>query len=421
MPRSLTSRIALSALTAGVLLATPVGDPAFGGSAAPATEATPFALAGNGFGSLVQGGQVPAGSDESAYQVIGCTNRAGIARENHEASVTVPGLGVLNGVATQVWTQSNGGVVSSYSRHTIADLTLVQSSLGSLELTAISSLSRAFHNATGFHSATATDVGSITFTPAGGDPMSFPAPTPNQPVTIPGLATIAVGGATNVSNSTGAKAAANALDIKVIPTDTRARVAHTATQISSGVKIGVFAGWSSSSRASGLQDNVTSGATPLQVMPCEGTGGVVRYRSIAHVDLGGQAVVRGLTTQQMSQQTATKASGYEGGKAKGINLGNGQLVVHDIRGRANVERTASGVTSNAKGTTIGEILVNGEVRALPDSGVLEIPGVARLETSIVKRSANGISVTALRITLLDGTLAVINLGQAKLTINRSGL
>ena len=50
--------------------------------------------------------------------------------------------------------------------------------------------------------------------------------------------------------------------------------------------------------------------------------------------------------------------------------------------------------------------------------MLEIPGVAKLERHVVTRTATGIKVVALRITLLDGSGAVINLGEAQLQIRR---
>ena len=51
--------------------------------------------------------------------------------------------------------------------------------------------------------------------------------------------------------------------------------------------------------------------------------------------------------------------------------------------------------------------------------MLEIPGVAKLERARVSRdSATGIKVIALRVTVLDGSGAVINLGEAALQIHR---
>jgi hypothetical protein len=48
--------------------------------------------------------------------------------------------------------------------------------------------------------------------------------------------------------------------------------------------------------------------------------------------------------------------------------------------------------------------------------VLEIPGIAKLERGVVTRTHNSISVIGLRITLLDGSGAVVNLAEAKLRI-----
>ncbi len=54
----------------------------------------------------------------------------------------------------------------------------------------------------------------------------------------------------------------------------------------------------------------------------------------------------------------------------------------------------------------------------PRTGVLEIPGIAKLERRVATRTATGIKVVALRITLLDGSGAVVDLGEAQLQIRR---
>jgi hypothetical protein len=44
--------------------------------------------------------------------------------------------------------------------------------------------------------------------------------------------------------------------------------------------------------------------------------------------------------------------------------------------------------------------------------------VAKLERKVVTRSKTGLKVVALRVTLLDGSGAVVDLGEAKLNIGR---
>ena len=47
--------------------------------------------------------------------------------------------------------------------------------------------------------------------------------------------------------------------------------------------------------------------------------------------------------------------------------------------------------------------------------------MARLERNVVDRIANGLHVISLRVTLLDGSGAVFELGEASLRISPSGL
>ena len=353
-------------------------------------------------------------------QVLGCTNRAGITRSNTEASLTVPGLGTMNGVSTKVWTDQDGGVVSSYSRHSILGLTLVDSPLGSLEVAGITSQSRTYHTPTGFQRSTSTEVESITLTPPVGAPQSFPVPMPGLPVVIPGVATIAVGDSAGTAGASGARAWADAVNITVVATGTRARIAHSAAQISGGIVSGLYGGSSNATRATGLAGTLKSGPTPLNLMPCQGTNGLVTTKNIARLDLTADIVARGLTASQSGSQNGTLSSGYEYSRVDSFDLA-GRLIVRRAVGRAAVTRTAAGVAKNTNGTSTGDIMVDGETRTIPESGVLETPGLARLEDHLVTRTADGISVTALRITLLDGSLAVINLGQATLRIRPSGL
>ncbi len=308
---------------------------------------------------------------------------------------------------------SSGGAVHSWSRNTTADVVLAQSGFGKLEISAIRSLSHAWHDGTGFHAETATSIGHLTFVPPTGDPQELDLPTPGQPVDIPGFAHIVFGGATRTENDHAGVASANALRVKLIPSDTSVTVAHTTARVLDGVRHGTFHGSSAATKVSAADSNLTSGRTPLSLMPCQGTDGKLRSKKIAHADLGGQVVVEGLTSAERGEQFPGRSVAMERGSIAGLDLGDGQLVVDAVVGQANVTRKAGRVTANTKGTTLGTITANGEPQSFPDTDVLEIPGVAKLERNIVHRTKYGISVVALRITLLDGTGAVIDLGQAR--------
>lgn len=102
-----------------------------------------------------------------------------------------------------------------------------------------------------------------------------------------------------------------------------------------------------------------------------------------------------------------------------VNLGGGRLVATGIVGRANVTRVGSRVHRSIKGSTIGRLTVNGAKQTFPDSGVIEVPGVVKLERNVVTRYASGIGVIALRVTVLDGSGGTVDLGQARLRIRPS--
>ena len=392
-----------------------------GAADAAAPVATRFAYAASGYGTNVVGGQVPAGSDTTAYMVIGCTNLAGLARENHEAASPMGGFGQLGAVTTKVGTSKVGTTFSSFSKSTVASLTMGDASLGTISIEGISSTSRAFHDPTGFHSTTTTKVAEITFTGPVGGPQTLEIPTPGQPIEIPGLAKISIGTSTKTAGAIGARAVANALVVEFFPSQTKIIVAHTQARINGGITEGIMRGGAHASKATALDDNLTSGMTPYQPLPCMGTHGKVLTKKTAKVDLGGQVIIDGLTASVMGDQKPGVAWGFARSSVAEINLGGGQLVVTGIVGKVAATRKDGVVKSNFAGTTIGTIMVGGEEMAFPDTDVIEIPGVLKLERSIVTKTKIGIQVIALRITLLDGTGAVIDLGTAKLAIARSGM
>ncbi len=407
--------VAVATLCAGLAL-TSTGP----GFAATGTRTTTFAFQGSGFGTRVIGGQVPAGSNTTAYQNLNCTNQAGLDRTNDVADATVPGLGTVSGVKTRVWTTQRHGVAASHARHTIAKLDLASTPLGTLSLNAIRSDAKAFHDATGFHGTATTSLGGITLTPPFGPAQTFPAPTPDKPVTtIPGLATITLGRTATTNGAHGATANGLALRIDVVASGSTVKVARSHAEIDDGMTVGIFEGHSNATRITqALNDLAHSGPNPLSLMPCVGTAGNLQTKALADLNLGGNLVVQGLSSSQRSNQGNGKAHGFERAKIAKIDLGGGQLVVNAIVGKANVTRTPHGWVRTAKGTQLGSITANGQVQTFPPTGVLEIPGVAKLERTVVTRSRTGIKVIALRVTLLDGSGAVINLGEAKLNISR---
>lgn len=387
--------------------------------------ATKFAFTSYGFGSREQGGKLPVNSDDAtAFQKIACTNKAGLNKRNRVARATVPGLGVVHGVRTHVWTKKKGNTFSSYSTHSIAKIVLGQGSpLGSVQIRGLESMSRAFNKNGKYGVKFHTSLATIEFHPAGGGPVqTLDLPEPNAPIVIPDLVRIAIGGISKSVTRQGAQVSANVLDIKLFPSDTRVQVAQTAAKIGGTIKRGVFSGYSAGLTAKALADNLHVGRTPLSIMPCQGTGGKLEQKSTARVDLGGQIVVQGVRSEQIGTQGSKATFGSEIGRVARVSLFDGALIINGIVGRANVRRTGPGAfTRSNKGSHILELIGNGQSFELPPDGKLEIPGLLSLEGSVTKKIKNGIKVIGLQIKLFDGTGATIDLGVAKLRIKRSGL
>jgi hypothetical protein len=384
-------------------------------------DRTPFAYKSATYGSRVRGGEIPASSGTTSYQAIGCTNAVGVDKTNVVASVEIPGLGVAKGVSTRNWTERANGVHSSYATHDIAKIVLSESSFGELAIKGLSSLSRAYHDATGFHATTKTEVGSLTYTPTNGSPQVLAIPTPGSPVTVPGALEIRVGSEKTRVDTNGAKASADVLDVTLLPTDSRVRVAHTGAKLNRGVKRGLFAGFSAATQVRALDDLVRSGPQPHTRMPCQGTMGKENGKDLASVDLSPLLQVGAASTRQMGRQRPDRANGYELARVASVNLADGALVINGIQGRANVVRTRDGVSFDTDGTRFLSATANGTEYSFPDLDGLTIPGLVRIETGVTQKYRSGIEVIAVRLTLLDGSGAVVDLGHAKLLIAGSGL
>jgi hypothetical protein len=400
-------------------LALTAAGPTYAGSQPAArahSHATTFAFKTSGYGTRIIGGQLPVGSATTGYKAIGCTNLSGRSRVNNVAEATLPGLGKVSGVKTHVWTTNHHGVIASHSLHRIARVTLLQTALGSLSINAVTSRATASHDATGFHASTTTHLGGLSFTPPIGPAQSFPLPTPNKPITIPGLATIYAGQSTTRHSGAGATADAYALRVDVIPTGTSLRVAHSRAELASGMTAGVFKGHANATRVvTALGDIVKSGPNPLESMPCQGTNGKLREKALADVNLGGALVVKGASARVKGNQRAHQAWGMARAEVARVNVGD-QLVIDGIVGKVTVTRKNGHLTRSTKGSQLATVTLAGQTQTFPKTGVLEIPGIAKLERNVVKKQAGGESVIALRITLLDGSGAVINLGEAQLKI-----
>lgn len=382
-----------------------------------ATRPTPFALSASGYSSRVVGGGDPASSDRSAYQAIGCTNLAGLRKQNSEASANRGGL-TLSAAQTNVSTTKKGNTVSSWGRNRIDRVVIGDGNdvAGRLILRGISSTSRAWHDGNGFHASTSTDIGSIVLDPLVGPDQEIPVPAGGDPVRVPGVAVIAMGDRDRTVNANGAQANADALRIR--RTDgTVSYIAHSRAEIRSGLEQGIYSGSAYATRSSAVDGDVTSGPTPLILMPCVGTKLV--KKSIARTNTG-FGVARGLNASQRGVVRNGNPTAFERAQVDRVNLLGGRLVIKGVVGKANVTLDGNTARKNTNGTKLARVFFNGREINLGNHDSIPVGDVARLQPELVKRTKYGIEVTALRVTL-RGDGSELNLGHAKVAIRPSGL
>ena len=102
-----------------------------------------------------------------------------------------------------------------------------------------------------------------------------------------------------------------------------------------------------------------------------------------------------------------------------VNIGDGALVINGIRGVASVTRNGGKVTRSTEGTKVLEVVAQRHA----DQHPARADSIFRAWSSWRRTSSsgrnNGLKVVALRIHLLDGSLAVIDLGTAVVGIKRA--
>jgi hypothetical protein len=398
---------------------------AVGGKETVRLTPTGFGLEASGYASKMRGGQVPTGSDKVAYAVVACTNEGGVENTNAEADGDLDNGMAFQGASTRAWTTTAGAQVSSWSRHRIDKVRLVGSPLGELNLQGIVATSHAWHDATGFHGESSSSLGAIIFEPAVGEPQTFPVPSPGQAVTVPGVAEISLGVGNNKTSADGAATNINALRVHSLLTQSTSRIGHTHAAIDDGVKSALYGGSAYATKLTALNDLLTSGRTVPTSVPCVGTDGDWTDNHANDTDLSGNLLASGLTSRQQSGRTAPggRPEVTAASRVGLVDLGGG-LEVQMVKAKAHVMKTASGYTTDIAGTSIGGVTYNGTEQEFPEGeNVMEIPGVATLERAIVEQGPRSISVTGLRVTLLEGTEAVgiLDLGFAKAALQPSGL
>ena len=165
-------------------------------------------------------------------------------------------------------------------------------------------------------------------------------------------------------------------------------------------------------------------------LPCQGTDGETRTKALDAATIPGVSIggLQGSANGRITKIGRVRA--WTQGQVAHVALGAGDtaLTIDGIVGRVNLvtDRRGRLVRRDTEGTIPGVLTFQGQSYTLPlgEAPALppELAALISIQTGITDQSDNrGLRVTALRITLLDGTAAgtVINLGNAKANIRES--
>jgi hypothetical protein len=449
----LLARAAAAITTLGVALAGAVVL-----NAAPASaklSETDFGFQTNAYGTRVKANDVSLRSGRTAFSYISCTRLAGIDRDRRADDIaTVDGNDMVEvgGIVSsnQTYRRAKKQVVGVKGVNTIASVKLGPADGPRLVFEGLSTTARAWHGRDGFRTDTSIRTGSIdllgvdqaTDGPLGdlldgvdsGIQGVFDALRENGgAIEIPGLGVVHIGYEHNTYNPTTGKnkhrgyAQASAYALRVdLANKSQITLGRAWAKITKNIPAGVFSGSGYGAEVDVIDGVLASGRITTRQLPCQGTRGRVLSSDLAGADLGGagQLQIGALGGRAYGvQRKDGSATGWTEGRVARARLGGGALVVKGIVGRANVRQTRSGkIFRSSTGTTIGSIVVNGQEQGIPtEPQTIEIPGGAlKLEANVSDRSRRGIRVTALKITLVDGTpgKAVIRLGNAEVRLRR---
>ena len=423
------NRRALALVSAAALGGSALAGVSAASSASAVPAATNFALAANGWSTQVVGGALPAASGPTGFALIACTRLAPRVSGNNTAALRVPNgspLVRVGATKTRVTTARTQNRVSSNSVNNVANVVVGNKATTALQINGIQTVGRAWHDGSGYHNRQVVTVARVTRYVNGNPSPVASIPTnqdlSGQSLRVPGVAALTFGSQSGRVNARSATAGVTGLKIDLTVSRSSLVVGRANARIDGGAVAGIMGGVAWGSRLDGLGGVANSGSTAALFLPCMGTNGVWRNRHVARVRIPGVATIGGLNTAVMGRQGTTGAAANGRASVARATFGDRNLVIRGIRATGRVTRTKAGSIGRAATTTVLGIRVGNRAFRVPRPGrTLTIPRVARIQTKVVTRTANGFSVAAVRVQLLQGSRveSTLRLGNVRLNIRRA--
>ncbi|MBJ7357427.1 choice-of-anchor P family protein [Nocardioides sp.] len=233
---------------------------------------------------------------------------------------------------------------------------------------------------------------------------------------IPGLGTLALGRTTGKATDHNAESNAYALKVQIDnPQDgskTVLQLGRATSKITDGVESGVFRSTMSALDLR-IGDLVQFGGVSSQNIPCSGTDGKVKSKSVGAASVLGLVNLSGVKYSWMGkQQPKGKAKGWVQSEIGAVSIPAAQIEISNLLSRVNMK--SKGLNKKVKrsvSTSIGSLSVAGTPISLaPGQSHAFDGGIIRYQV-VQNDDFYGTEVRALQITLFEENV-VLTLGQA---------
>ena len=415
--------LAASVAASMALLAAPASAAATGSTTA--TSSMPnVAYSGLSYGTKVSALNSTATSGMTAPSSVSCTHSGGIRRTNSVAGVTLPLVGEVGAVKTVAQTTETDAWKRTNTQSQVAGVNLLA---GAITADAIKSNSSAYAMA----DDTRAGVNTLTFVNLKIAGQTIPANVPkNTKITVPGVAEVTVNKQSRtlstsgqyVSRTVGLSVKALADNPLGLPTSTTIDIASTSAAVQDMRGDQLYEGNGFSTRVRAASGAITSSPTASIGVPCLGG---VRTSDLAGVNV--PLLITSGTTRTVTKGDSDDTRDWSrvSNTTASPSLLGGLITADSITAETLTLRSRStGRISLVDQSEILGLRIAGRTIAdaeLKPNSVVEVPGVAKVTIHKQVKGTKGISVTMLRVELLDGVAGLPTGSVIEVGYSRTGL
>lgn len=393
-PRARSSvAVAATAVCAATLS---IGALAAGATSATAATPTYRAFGGGAYGSTASVGAVRSGATAS---VPLCTTAIGVSTSDKTAAVTLPRIGTIGAVSTNVRsTGTIGATVASIASTSTASTTLLGGMVGA---SAISTRSTVSHSAVGY-----ATKGSSTFTGLRiGGTLIATHPRIDQTVTLPGVGKVVLNHQSRDSRYGALSLTVTAMRVNLIAGNSLGLPAGSIVvghaQASLHLPTRHLAYGNAYGTTAQVGTAVTSGRTAPVYLPCGGSNGVTQTNTTASAAQPGVFAVGLVSSSSRSADTATSTTARTHSHISNVSLLGGAVKLTGVTAQSTATRTSSGISLTSAGTTVTGLTIRGQARSVtvrPNTKI-SIAGIGTLYLDRVILTGQSIRVHAVELTL----------------------